>query len=291
MRTTPAFEYSRFLESLRTIRERIAVSEGRAASGKRVEKPSDDPAAAGEALGLRARIATLERFANNASVVQGFVSVTDSTLSALGDLLNSARSEAIRGASGTTTPEAREAIAKEIDSIREQTLGLARTRFQGRYIFSGTDTQTNPYDDSGNYLGNTGAIRVETGDGETTAANIAGSAVFGSGTGVVGILEGLSIALRAGDTAGIQAAADSIEAARRQVSDARTVAGERILRLNAAGSRTADARVTLLSRLNDIESADLAETITKLAQDQIAEQLVLQTGARIGRKSLFDFIG
>ena len=69
MRTTPAIQYDRFLESLRLIRERIQTETARSVSGLRVEKPSDDPAAAGEAVALRTRIAAADRYASNASAV------------------------------------------------------------------------------------------------------------------------------------------------------------------------------------------------------------------------------
>jgi len=291
MRTTPAIQYDRFLESLRLIRERIQTETARSVSGLRVEKPSDDPAAAGEAVALRTRIAAADRYASNASAVKGFLSVTDSALSSLNDLLTSARAEAIRGASESTGAQARGAIATTIDSLREQAFALARTRFEGRYIFSGTDTQADPYDSSGNYQGNTSAIRLETGEGETITANIAATDAFGAGTGVFGALASLSDALRLGDTAAIQTGATSLEAALKTLSDARTVVGTRLESAQSAADRAAQAKVTLTSRLTEITGADLAEAITSLSNDRASEQMVLQTGARIGQRSLFDFLG
>ena len=291
MRITPEMQYTKFLDSLRTLRERMAENQSRAGSGLRVEKPSDDPQAAAEAVSLRAQIAALQRYSSNASAASGFLNMTDSALSAVGDQLASARAEALRGASDTTGDAGRKQIATTIDTIRGQILSLARTRYQERYLFSGTDTRTNPYSDAGAYQGNGGTIQVETGDGETLTLNAKGSDVFGTGTGIFGVLDGLSTALRSGDTTAIAAAADSIEAFRQQISDVRTTVGQSMARMDAAVQRNDTTRVSLTGRLSQVENANMAEVITNLTNDQSNEQLLLATGARIGAKSLFDYLG
>ena len=83
----------------------------------------------------------------------------------------------------------------------------------------------------------------------------------------------------------------SLEAALKTLSDARTVVGTRLESAQSAADRAAQAKVTLTSRLTEITGADLAEAITSLSNDRASEQMVLQTGARIGQRSLFDFLG
>lgn len=290
MRITSTMRYGRFLESLKTIRTRIAGHESRLASGRKLERPSDDPSGAAEALLTRSRLASLDRYSGNAAAARSILTTTDSALSSLGGLLSQARSAAIRGASDVVD-SGREAIAQEIDSVRSQALALARTSFQGRYVFAGTDTATNPYDDNGVYQGNSGQIKVATGDAETAAANLTGPEVFGAGGGVFATLADLATALRSGDVAGIQAAAGALEAAGHDVSLQRTIAGERIRALDATIDRNATTRLSLIAHLSEIEDADPAEDITRLANDRVAEQAVLATGARIESRSLFDYLG
>ncbi len=290
MRITPSMQYSRFLESLRSIRERLADGHAQLASQRKLERPSDDPVGAAEALLLRTRIAAVDRYAANSSVARAFLDVTESALSSVGDLLTQARAAAVRGASDTNAG-VRSEIADEVDSIRTHLLSVARTSFQGRYIFSGTDTTTPAYDDAGVYRGNDGRIRVESSDSDTTTLNLVGTEVFGAQPAdALAALASLSASLRAGDTAAIQGSIESLEGFRRLAATARTSVGERMVRLEGSLARNGDARVALLSRLSKIEDADLAEVAVRLASDRTAEEATLAAGARLSSRSLFDYL-
>jgi flagellar hook-associated protein 3 FlgL len=294
MRITNNIQYREFLDSLDRVRQRLVEGQLQLATSRKINKPSDDPAGAGEALGIRQALARLDRYDSNGASVRAVVTAADSALSSLTDVLTSAREKAVQGASDTNDPTSRNAIADEIDALRQQVFLIARTKFEGRYIFAGTDTRTDPYDAAGNYLGNGNSIQVETADGETTTANIPGSSVFGTGStpaGIFGTLAQLSADLRSGNTVGIQAGADAVEAARVALSPARTELGQRINRLDAVAGKNSTDRVSLTARLSAIEDANLPQVITQVSSDTTAEQLTLQAGARIRTKSLFDFIG
>lgn len=289
MRITAAMQYERFLGSLRSIRERLADDQSRLASGRRIERPSDDPAGAAEAIALRSRVATLDRYSANASSARSFLAVTESALASMSDLLTQARSAATRAASDANS-DVRTEIAREIDSIRDQILTLARTRYQERYVFSGTATTTDPYTAAGVYQGNDGEIRVEVGDSETVSLNLRGTDALGTGGGTLALLEQLSASLRADDTAAIRAALPAIEAARKSVSDARSQVGLRLARIDEVVRRHGDLKVSLLTRLDEVEGADTAETITRFARDKTAEEAALAAGSRIASRSLFDYL-
>ena len=294
MRVTNGIQYREFLDSLDRVRQRLIRGQISLATTRRINKPSDDPAGAGEALGLRQGLARLDRYASNGGSAKTVVVATDSALSSLTDLLTSAREKAVQGASDTYDQVNKNQIADEIDALRQQVFSVARTKFEGRYLFGGTETRTDPFDAAGNYLGNNSGIQIETADGETTTLNVPGSSVFGAGAtaaGVFGTLAQLSADLRAGNTAGVQAGADAVEAARLALSPIRTDLGGRINRLDNLSENHANERVSLLTRLSSIEDADLAKVITQVSSDTTAEQLTLQAGSKIRTRSLFDFLG
>lgn len=290
MRITTAMQFQRFLGSLRDIRSRIADGQSRLASGRRIEKPSDDPIGAAAALQERARLAANARYASNAGAATGYLSAAESALGSVSDLLTQARAAGTRGASETNSA-LRDEIAQEVESVRDQVLTMTRTKFRERYVFSGTATTTAAYSATGVYQGNDGTIPVETGATETTVVNLTGPQAFGSGAGVLGALDQLAIALHADDTAAIRGALEGVEAARAGVSSARADVGNRLARLESSATRLGDEKAALLGRLDQLEGADLAELITRISQDQTAQEATLAAGARITSNSLFDYIG
>src|SRR3546814_8880178 len=77
-------------------------------------------------------------------------------------------------------PEAREALAVEIEGLREHMIGVANTKHLGRPLFGGTTGTDQAFDPNGTYIGDDGAIERTVMDGLTVQVNVTGEQVFGT---------------------------------------------------------------------------------------------------------------
>jgi flagellar hook-associated protein 3 FlgL len=112
-------------------------------TGKSLNVPSDDPAQISQDLTLTNTINQENGDASNAVAAQNELTFTDSTLSSLTSLLQTARSLAVEGATdiipnGTQRP----LIGKQISGLLSQALGLANQKYGNTYIFAGTGSAT-----------------------------------------------------------------------------------------------------------------------------------------------------
>ncbi len=111
-------------------------------SGKQLNDPSDDPTRIGQDLELHT---ALDAGAQQAINLQGAVSeltTTDSALTGLTSVLQSARQLAVQGASQGLTDDQRTALANQIDELVRQSIAVGNTQYGGKYVFAGTATTT-----------------------------------------------------------------------------------------------------------------------------------------------------
>jgi flagellar hook-associated protein 3 FlgL len=146
------------------------------------------------------------------------------------------------------------------------------------------------------YNGNESSIEMQIDENTTVVQNVTGSAVFGGSSGVPGgsvfdELVDLRFALLSDNTDDIITSLNTANERLDTVSNQRASVGGRLSNLETFQQRS-DARYTdLLTRKAEIENADLAEVISKLAQLEGGIQAALQSGALIGQFNLFDYLG
>lgn len=126
-------------------------------SGKKIQVPSDDPLTASRALRYRTIISDLDQYTKNVEQVDSWLKITSSSLSNMTSILNRMRELCTQGASDTNTQSDREKILAEYTSLNAQLEDEVNSTYNGRYIFSGFKTNTEPItqDDNGNHILNT----------------------------------------------------------------------------------------------------------------------------------------
>ena len=114
-------------------------------TGKSLNVPSDDPSQVSQDLTLTGTIASENSDASNASSAQNLLTFTDSTLSGLTSLLQTARSLTVEGATDIIPNDTqRPLIGQQIAGLLNQALALANTQYGGTYLFAGTGSGTTP---------------------------------------------------------------------------------------------------------------------------------------------------
>lgn len=145
---------------------------------KRIAKPSDDPIGNVELLAIRSKNIDADQYVRNINFAQSQLSYTESALEELTDILVKAKELAIGQASSIYNPEIREGISKEIHQMRQQVVSIANKRMGNRYLFSGQKVLTQPFDQSGNYKGDTEKINIEINKDVYIPINIPGKDLF-----------------------------------------------------------------------------------------------------------------
>lgn len=127
---------------------------------------------------LEYEYATLSQIEDASKLADELMKNTDSTMSEMEKLLTQFKVKVTEAANATQTPTSREVIAKELETIRQQIVDLANTSVNGQFLFSGSLTNTKPFDYSGNYYGDDKRLNIVTGDGVKNAYNIPGYDLF-----------------------------------------------------------------------------------------------------------------
>lgn len=108
-------------------------------TGKSLNEPSDNPTIIAQDLSVRNDSAVTGQVSQNLTDLQNMLSTTDSTLSSLTGVLQSARNLAIEGAQDNITPSQRSQIGQQVNQLLEETIGLANTQYDGKYVFAGSE--------------------------------------------------------------------------------------------------------------------------------------------------------
>jgi flagellar hook-associated protein 3 FlgL len=265
------------------------------ATGKRVNRASDDPVAAALLTVNQAQAAATDQYLQNLTTLQSQMQTADSTLNSVETALNRAITLGVEGATGTMSDANRTSLANEVAGIQAQMMGLANVSFQGRFVFAGTATATQPFvsDDSAfsgvAYQGNNGANLVDIGNGVKVQVNLPGAQIFmGPGGNVFQALHDLQNALGSGTA--VDAAVSEVRAAYDHVSAQRVFYGNALSVMDGQQSYLQSEKVELASRQASLGDADLAVVATQFNQATLARNTTLAAAARILQSSLFDYL-
>lgn len=149
-RTSDAQQRIRSVYQLQVDQMGLAGLQRQLSTGRRVEKPSDDPAAAIRAIGLQRAEEFKTQALQNLKSSQSFLTFTESNLSDVQSLLNEARGLAVQANTNTLSSSEREGLQSQLGAIIDRMVSLGNTRFQDRYLMSGASVSTVPLNLTGN---------------------------------------------------------------------------------------------------------------------------------------------
>lgn len=279
------------LTGLQTGLSRLAQIQEQLSTGRILNRPSDSPSDTTSAMRVRSALGQQEQFARNGEDALGWLDQLDNTLGTVSDRLRRVRDLALQGRNAGTSQTARDALASEVDQIREGLIGTANTQYLGRPIFGGITSGPAAYDSTGAYVGTPGAVNRVIGDGVVVDVQLAGPAVFGpDGASVFDELTALAAGLRAGSGADMDTAIGAMTTALARVTTQLTEVGTRTNRVEAAMQAATDTGLTLTNRLSEIENTDLPKAMVELQMQEVAYQAALASTARVLQPSLVDFL-
>ncbi len=152
------------------------------ASGVAVSSIADNPVAAGSIIKANKQLEDISIYKENLKSSDLEMSQVDSTLKSINDQLSKAHDLAMQVSNGTMGSDELKAYQSELDSIIDNVTRLANTKYNDKYLFSGTRTTTTPYAQDENgliYKGNDEDRSALIGDNKIQSINVIGKDLFG----------------------------------------------------------------------------------------------------------------
>lgn len=269
-------------------------------SGKRINRPSDDPSGAAQLVGLSDSLDLTRQYQRNIDSIRSRLQLEESSLAGIGDALQRARELAVQGLNDTYGPVERSGIALEIRQIVDEVVGLAnRKDGAGEYLFGGFQGQSVPFSHDGvgnfSYAGDQGQRLIQVGAARQIADGDSGMDVFmkvpavgGGYEDVFSTLYNLATDLEA--NAPNATSLEQIDNAMDNLLGVRATVGAR---LNAI-ERQETANVALIEQLENtrsiIEDLDYAEAASRLNQQSVTLQAAQQAFIKVQDLNLFNFL-
>ncbi|TNB60837.1 flagellar hook-associated protein FlgL [Campylobacter helveticus] len=147
-------------------------------SGLKIQDSYEDASVYIDSTRLEYELKTLEQIKEATSSAKEMTSNSMKALQDMVKLLENFKVKVTQAASDSNSQTSREAIAKELEKIKEQIVQLANTSINGQYLFAGAQLNNKPFDSKGNYFGDKNNVNVVTGAGTESPYNIPGFDLF-----------------------------------------------------------------------------------------------------------------
>ena len=285
MRVTDNVRLLTMMRSGQVSSSRLNAASAQAASGAKVNKPSDDPVAYATVVRRDADIASVQSRSMVARNAADGITIAENTLDSASTVLETAMNLAVQGANESLSPSDRNAIALQVKGLRDQLISLANTKGDNGYMFGGTKTDTQPFDSTtAAFAGNDGATKVAVTDGVAPRGNVSGARAFTAvgGRDVFADLSALQTSLETGDVSGIRGSIDNIRAGHEQIVGVQVEAGLSIERLQSAADVLDASAVSLSStRSRAVGADDPAALFTNMSAASTAYQQSLEVTRRL----------
>jgi flagellar hook-associated protein 3 FlgL len=234
------------------------------------------------------------------------VDSAESALETATQLLNRVTTLATQGATGTETAASRTAAAQEVSNILGQLVGLSQTAVQGRYVFSGDQSQSPSYsldltapNGVDRLLTPTATRQIKDASGVTFTVGQTAQDIFDhrnpddsiASDNLFAAVNSVLVSLQNNDQAGIVSSIDLLQQAGDALSTHLSFYGSVQNRIQDATDFASKQNVQLQTDLSQIRDADITQAALQLTQGNTQLNAALGAEAKLPRTSLFDFLG
>ncbi|MDD3172613.1 MAG: flagellar hook-associated protein FlgL [Herbinix sp.] len=143
MRITNKMMTNNMMSNINKNKLNMTTLEEQYSSGKKIQRPSDDPIITVRALKLRTNLSELSQYyEKNIPDAQSWMDVTESALTTVNDVLKQINTYCVQGSSDTLTASDRSSIAQNLEQMKQQIYQEGNTNYAGRYVFTGYKTDS-----------------------------------------------------------------------------------------------------------------------------------------------------
>ncbi|MBU1691220.1 MAG: flagellar hook-associated protein FlgL [Gammaproteobacteria bacterium] len=269
-------------------------------AGRRILTPSDDPVASARVLEVTQSQTLNLQYDTNIRTATSSLSMEDSILGSVAELIVSVRTEAVGAEAPLLTDQARLNIATGLRGRYQELLGLANsTDGNGQYLFSGYQN-TKPFSETAtlgvvNYGGDQGQRLVQISPSRQLAVSDSGADVFRSGSpngdifktlgDFITKLEDISTPLTA-----VSADIQKFDQALQNVLRVRASVGTRMNEVDSIKLTGADLQLQYQQTLSGLQDLDYTKAITDLTRQKATLEAAQLSFTKIQGLSLFNYI-
>jgi flagellar hook-associated protein 3 FlgL len=279
--------------------EALSEANHTVSSGKKIYRLSDDPVGLVTVLDLRSSLQNIDQLSRNIGMGRSWLDMGESALTQIEDMISDTQSLCVEMSSATKGSRERASAATLVDNTLREALTLANTQVNGRYIFSGTNTDVESffYDESGTgevlYQGNGTAFSVKIGKEHDIAVGRNGEDIFGANwddSNIFKTLVDLKDALSTDDVGGIQDALGKLENHAESIRSLIADTGSKITRMTVKEEIISDLELAYTTRKTELEDADMTEAIMQLEGKELAYQAALASSTKMLNLSILNFL-
>lgn len=288
MRVTNSILYRTVKRNIQRSSSDVNKYQEQITSGKRINRPSDDPLGAMRSQQLYTKLNKIGQYSRNQTYAKSWLSMTESVLTQSSDLMVRLKEIAIAQASGNSNAETREIAAEEVQTIRDQLLSLANTKVGNRSVFAGHQTNGEAFLNNGQYAGDEGEILLNINDGITVQVNKLGDDVFAAGAGKT-VFESLSefvTALQGNDQTEIQSKIDELDLSFDSINRSLSSVGAIQNQVDNVENIAEENEIRHKDELGQVEEVDIVEAVIGLETAQNAFQAALSSAKTISQMNL-----
>ncbi|WP_311753514.1 flagellar hook-associated protein FlgL [Proteus columbae] len=292
--------FSQRVDNITSSQSKWMTEGNKISSGRRVEKPSDDPMAASQAVMVKQSESRNQQYATARGFAKNSMSLQMSLASQMVNITTKIQETLVAaGNDATLSDEDRASLADQLEGLKDQLVGIGNTKDGvGRYIFAGFQSDKPPF-----VADATGKITYQGGDKQITqkvdsniemVTNFTGietlqsSGSKGTAPDIFEALDGAITALReplsGKPQADRDAALEKIDAANRvnratlnNISSVEAKLGLQLQELDNLDDLGADTSLRNAKRLSELRELDWTQAIS----DYYQEESVLQASYKV----------
>lgn len=294
-----------FLADLSRVQSQIDTAQRQVSSGLKISQPSDAPDELEGLMRTRADLARNQQVTNNLTEVKSEVDTSEQALQSATQIMDRIATLAAQGVNSTTTADSRQSIAQEVTGLLQQLVGLSQTAVQGRYVFSGDQSQSPSYSLDLNapngvdrLVTTTSTRQIADATGVSFTVGLTARDIFDhrnpddstAADNVFAAVNSLRVSLQNNDPAGISNALNSLHTASDYLNTQLSFYGTVQNRVQSAQDYSSRYQVQLQTDLSNIQDADITQAALALTQGNTQLDSALAAEAKTPHTSLFDFL-
>jgi flagellar hook-associated protein 3 FlgL len=296
MRVSTQSLYRGIEQHILSLADQMKRSEEKVATGRNINRPSDNPVGLVSALGLRNSLSRLEQYQRNMDMSKIWLDLSGTTIEEGAEVAQQAQEIAQTLQDGTQSAEMRSALANDVGLLLDQAISLGNTQLAGRYIFAGYNTSTQPFtktqiggSDVVQYSGDSNDFQIQVGSQESLEIGKNGQELFIDSEFFDSLIR-LKQAIENNDPAAIRQEANSLQGIQdffnAQVSDI----GIRQSRILEKQDILDGLKLNFENQIDDLENADMTQALLEVQERQNAYEVALAAAGKIMEVSLLDYL-
>jgi len=269
------------------------------ATGQKLTKPSDDPAAMQRVLDQRTVKAQEHQYWKNAGDAEQTSKASGASLDQLNDIFTRVGELTTRGGSEINDAGSFRAFASETDQLLEQALTVANSRVGGKYLHGGTAVDAAPFTATRDpltnkitaitYNGNAVDAEVRISESSTVAPRTSGAENLQIRDTLTALISART-AMESGDGAAVAALKAGQEVVEDQLLTAISRTGGVQYRLEVSQRQSAERFQSVEELISRDADVDFADASVRFSRAQTAYTAAVQSGAKIAQNSLLDYV-